>query len=216
MVRSDGNRLVFTTPTPSGKAPAGVFVIAYPSGVFVFQGLRGARAGADAAQFDRLFGSRGVKPAACAAASRAACSAMICARFSSPVPIAHLLLPCVVPARRRLGGPSDTIPGQSRHRHFFGVFGRARAQLASNLLSEAIMDAQTLDTFRRKLLLRADTSSRLDPMAEAEALALTRAQASLDRIARGTFGDCVICHGAIETERLRAMPDVERCGGCTH
>jgi len=49
-----------------------------------------------------------------------------------------------------------------------------------------------------------------------EAQALERIEASLDRIEKGTYGKCVVCRGAIETERLRAMPDVARCGGCTH
>ena len=59
-------------------------------------------------------------------------------------------------------------------------------------------------------------AQNLDALAEADALAVARIRASLDRIARGTFGDCVICHAPIETERLRAMPDVEHCAGCTH
>jgi hypothetical protein len=45
---------------------------------------------------------------------------------------------------------------------------------------------------------------------------LFRIQETLARIDQDTFGDCVVCHGAIETERLRAIPDVARCGGCTH
>jgi RNA polymerase-binding transcription factor DksA len=56
----------------------------------------------------------------------------------------------------------------------------------------------------------------IDSLAEPDKLVVTRIEASLDRIARGTFGDCVNCHGAIETERLRAIPEVERCAGCTH
>jgi DnaK suppressor protein len=59
-------------------------------------------------------------------------------------------------------------------------------------------------------------AARLDALAQSEALAIARIQASLQRIAEGTFGNCVVCHGAIETERLRAFPDVERCAGCTH
>jgi DnaK suppressor protein len=49
-----------------------------------------------------------------------------------------------------------------------------------------------------------------------EAAVLGRIRRSLDRIERGTYGKCVVCGGEIETERLRAIPDVERCGGCTH
>lgn len=110
------------------------------------------------------------------------------------------------------------------------------------------MDADTLESLRRKLLDRDKTllqrrrqalmdeqqllenrepgledlaanqtaAARSDAQAESDAIEVTRIQASLDRIAQGTFGDCVICHGAIETERLRAMPEAERCSGCTH
>ena len=50
----------------------------------------------------------------------------------------------------------------------------------------------------------------------AEGLAIERIRRSLERIKLGTYGKCVICRGEVETERLRAIPDVERCGGCTH
>ena len=86
------------------------------------------------------------------------------------------------------------------------------------------MDRQTMDTVRHKLLGRSQsllgrrrrTLAEFDGIGESEAQTLARIQASLDRLAGGTYGDCVTCHGAIETERLRAMPEVDRCGGCTH
>jgi len=56
----------------------------------------------------------------------------------------------------------------------------------------------------------------LDSLSEAEGRALARIQASLERMARGTYGDCVVCHGPIDEERLRAVPEAERCGGCTN
>lgn len=59
-------------------------------------------------------------------------------------------------------------------------------------------------------------TARLDALADREARALEQIQASLERIARGTFGNCVVCRGAIETERLRAIPEIDRCSGCTH
>ena len=62
----------------------------------------------------------------------------------------------------------------------------------------------------------AAAANSIEYLAEPDKLVVTRIEASLDRIARGTFGDCVTCHGAIETERLRAIPEVERCAGCTH
>ena len=44
--------------------------------------------------------------------------------------------------------------------------------------------------------------------------ALDRIQSSLARIDRGTYDECVACHGRIEEERLRAVPDTDRCGAC--
>jgi DnaK suppressor protein len=44
--------------------------------------------------------------------------------------------------------------------------------------------------------------------------ALARIQSSLARIERGTYGDCVVCHEAIDDGRLRAVPDTDRCGRC--
>lgn len=59
-------------------------------------------------------------------------------------------------------------------------------------------------------------AARLDALADREARALAQIQASLERISRGTFGNCIVCHGAIEAERLRAIPEADRCSGCTH
>jgi DnaK suppressor protein len=60
------------------------------------------------------------------------------------------------------------------------------------------------------------TTAALDHFGESEAQELARIRASLDRIAQGIFGDCAICHGEIETERLRAIPETDRCSGCSH
>lgn len=73
------------------------------------------------------------------------------------------------------------------------------------------MDAQTMEHIRTKLLNRREIS-----LLRLETQALERIDASLDRMANGTYGKCVVCRGAIETERLRAMPDVTLCAGCTH
>lgn len=73
------------------------------------------------------------------------------------------------------------------------------------------MDAQTMEHIRTKLLNRREIS-----LLRLETQALERIDASLDRMKNGTYGKCVVCRGAIETERLRAMPDVTRCAGCTH
>jgi len=58
-------------------------------------------------------------------------------------------------------------------------------------------------------------AARLEGLGRLEDLTLARIDASLQRMAGGTYGTCARCHGAIETERLRAMPDVSFCSGCT-
>ena len=96
-------------------------------------------------------------------------------------------------------------------------------ELAPNMLMDFGMDTQIMVSARDKLLDRSlsllsrrrRTLAEFDRIADSEARTLARIQASLDRIAQGTYGACVTCHGAIETERLRAIPEVDRCGGCT-
>jgi len=58
-------------------------------------------------------------------------------------------------------------------------------------------------------------AARLEGLARLETHTLDRIDASLARMTMGTYGQCLHCHGAIETERLRAMPDVSCCAGCT-
>ena len=55
-----------------------------------------------------------------------------------------------------------------------------------------------------------------DGLGQLETQALERIEASLDRIEKGTYGKCVVCRGAIETDRQRALPDDTRSGGSTH
>jgi DnaK suppressor protein len=118
--------------------------------------------------------------------------------------------------------------------------------LARDLLLKNDMEKQTVQSARGSLVNRAKTQlrQRWDNLQEArknhapdwkdlsadlkayasrgeisrdiEAAALGRIRRSLERIERGTYGKCVVCGGEIETERLRAIPDVERCAGCTH
>lgn len=40
-------------------------------------------------------------------------------------------------------------------------------------------------------------------------------EAALDRIAKGTYGDCVACGEPISKERLEAVPHAARCRSCT-
>jgi RNA polymerase-binding protein DksA len=51
-------------------------------------------------------------------------------------------------------------------------------------------------------------------VSDAEGAALARIAASLARIDRGTYGACVVCHRAIEEQRLRAIPETDRCAAC--
>jgi len=44
--------------------------------------------------------------------------------------------------------------------------------------------------------------------------ALARIQSSLARIEHGTYGECIACHERITEERLRAVPETDRCGRC--
>ena len=44
--------------------------------------------------------------------------------------------------------------------------------------------------------------------------ALARIQSSLARIDRGSYDECVACHGKIDEVRLRAVPDTARCARC--
>ena len=54
----------------------------------------------------------------------------------------------------------------------------------------------------------------LDRIGEQERRALARIQSSLARIERGSYGECAACHGAIDEQRRRAVPETDRCGGC--
>src|SRR5579863_4433879 len=54
----------------------------------------------------------------------------------------------------------------------------------------------------------------LDNLTEEERLALARIQSSLERMERGTYGECSVCHQLIEEQRLELVPDTDRCAGC--
>lgn len=59
-------------------------------------------------------------------------------------------------------------------------------------------------------------AARLDALSERDARELLQIYQSLERLDDGTFGYCAVCHAPIENERLRAMPQTDRCSGCTH
>ncbi len=57
-------------------------------------------------------------------------------------------------------------------------------------------------------------ASVLEGVTEARRHALARIQSSLARIERGTYGRCLACGGEIDEDRLRAVPETDRCGLC--
>jgi DnaK suppressor protein len=46
------------------------------------------------------------------------------------------------------------------------------------------------------------------------AAALSEVEAALDRLERGTYGSCVTCGRALDTERLDVLPMASLCMGC--
>ncbi|HEX8910365.1 MAG TPA: TraR/DksA C4-type zinc finger protein [Anaeromyxobacteraceae bacterium] len=63
---------------------------------------------------------------------------------------------------------------------------------------------------RRRALEAAEAAHRAFAPAE-----LTEIDAALGRIADGTYGACEVCGGAIGRDRLRALPEIRRCVGCS-
>jgi DnaK suppressor protein len=57
-------------------------------------------------------------------------------------------------------------------------------------------------------------ASVLGSISERERRALARIQTSLERMEHGTYGECASCLGAIDEDRLRAVPDTDRCARC--
>jgi len=56
--------------------------------------------------------------------------------------------------------------------------------------------------------------SVLESLSESERSGLVRIQTALERIEQGTYDECAACRGPIDRERLLAVPDTDRCGGC--
>jgi DnaK suppressor protein len=75
------------------------------------------------------------------------------------------------------------------------------------LLAEREVDWQDAATARA-------AAAVLESIGERERRALARIQSSLARIEHGTYDECAICHGPIDEERLRVLPDTDRCVAC--
>jgi RNA polymerase-binding transcription factor DksA len=85
---------------------------------------------------------------------------------------------------------------------------RRREMLASqDLLAEREPDWEDLAATQT-------TAALLDDLRETERTELASIQAALDRITRGTYGTCVVCHRPIDKKRLRALPDTCHCVLC--
>ncbi len=60
----------------------------------------------------------------------------------------------------------------------------------------------------------ATAASVLASVGEEERRALVRIAASLERMERGSYGECATCRDVIDVARLRAVPDTDRCARC--
>lgn len=54
----------------------------------------------------------------------------------------------------------------------------------------------------------------LESLSETERKALDRINASLERMERGSYGECAVCREPIDEGRLQALPDTDRCVRC--
>jgi RNA polymerase-binding protein DksA len=54
----------------------------------------------------------------------------------------------------------------------------------------------------------------LESLGETERQALRRIDMSLQRIDRGSYGECAVCQEPIDDARLQVLPDADRCVRC--
>ncbi len=59
-------------------------------------------------------------------------------------------------------------------------------------------------------------ASLMERLDESELLQLHRIGLALQRIELGDYGRCTVCGGEIPAARLGAMPEADRCAGCTN
>jgi RNA polymerase-binding transcription factor DksA len=93
-------------------------------------------------------------------------------------------------------------------RHY-SLLERQRHALAAedDLLAERELDPE--DT-----AAAGSAAALLESLSETASMSLIRVDAALDRIQQGDYGSCAMCGEIIDAERLRAVPDADRCGGC--
>ena len=73
---------------------------------------------------------------------------------------------------------------------------------------------QAISEENERLEAGVGTAMVMDCIAAQARGALAHIQSSLARIERGTYEECVACHGRIGEEQLRAAPDSDRCRAC--
>jgi len=71
-------------------------------------------------------------------------------------------------------------------------------------------EGERLLSSHRRAIETAGAARRTSAPAE-----LSEIDAALARIADGTYGACEVCGGAIGRDRLRALPEIRRCVGCS-
>ena len=54
----------------------------------------------------------------------------------------------------------------------------------------------------------------LEQLGETQRREIDRINLALARMERGSYGECAVCRAPIDRERLRAVPDTDRCGAC--
>jgi DnaK suppressor protein len=86
--------------------------------------------------------------------------------------------------------------------------------------AETLADEQELLTAAETetLDIAADRTAAhvLERLSEAELAQLGRIARALARLDGGVYGECVVCHEAIPAERLRIVPEADRCATCSN
>jgi len=127
---------------------------------------------------------------------------------------------CVLAGRPTLGIHRAVIPGMNHDtlQQFRQTLLDRRASLLKRW-RQALSDANEMlverETDWQDAAAAVTAASVLETIGERGRRALARLQFSLARIERDRYDECVVCHGEIDEERLRAVPDTDRCGRCT-
>jgi RNA polymerase-binding transcription factor DksA len=105
----------------------------------------------------------------------------------------------------------DTLEGFRRRLHLrrVSLLERRRQALAdeAELLAEREPDWEDAAAAQ-------SAATVLDSLGESERVGLERIRRALARIADGSYGECLACGDAIEDERLRTIPETDRCARC--